>query len=394
MRNLKHLLQFHSKKEFFSFYFEKQHLYISSSEVNNSNLFSFKDLDETISTHQISYPFLKLFKDGTELPRQYFEKESPENGQLHIDLPKAIDYFSKGYSLILNRIDRLSTKLSKFSRGLEFDLKMRVESNLYLTPADNYGFDIHFDAHDVFVIQLEGSKVWTLYESEIPLITEGLRVPKKPKDSFIENTKYKLQKGDVLYIPRGTYHQAKSTDETSMHLTVGLHPLLGHQLINQLASKAQEELFFRKSVPAKSASKKEKQEYYQLFAKKIIQFLNPIKLEEFSDRKRVQLLKEQDLNYRGVLLNQLNADSLNQDSIVKMRDGLIAELKEVKRILKIVMPRQIIDVPIFLKPLIVRLLNSEEIIVSDIKEMGSPEKRNVLLKRLIAQGFLEVVASK
>lgn len=393
MKSLNKLLKFHSKKDFFQTYFEKKALFISSkNKQKDINVFDFKDLDQVLSTHKISYPFLKVFKEGVEISRKNFETRTDSNGSLYIDIPKVIEYFSAGNSLILNRIDRLSSKLNSFSRRLEVDLNMKVESNLYLTPANNYGFDIHFDAHDVFVIQLEGSKIWTLYESEIHLITDELRVSKRSQESFIEKSKHLLQKGDVLYIPRGTYHQAKSTVETSMHLTVGLHPLLGYQLINQLAVKAQEELFFRKSVPSVNSSEEEKQEYYQLFAKKMDQFLDPNTLGKLANNKRMRLLTEQDLNFNGVLLNHLKGDSLKEDSIIRMRTGINAELKEGKRILKICMPQQMINLPIFLKPLVAQLFNLEEIRVSEIKEIEDLSQRMKILKQLLTKGFIELVA--
>jgi ribosomal protein L16 Arg81 hydroxylase len=393
MKSLKQLLQPLSKHEFFQTYFEKDPLYIPSEKKQSyPYLFGFNELDQILSTNKISYPFLKIFKDGEELSRLKFESKKGLYGSPIIDVPKSIEYFSTGHSLILNRIDRLNPKLDEFSRGLEFDLKMKVETNLYLTPPNNFGFNVHFDPHDVFILQLEGTKLWTLYESEIPLVTDQLRVSKQSEENFVEKSTHLLNQGDVLYIPRGTYHKAKSTEETSMHLTFGLYPLLGHQLISQLAVKAQEELFFRKSVPSIDAPEEEKQKYFRLFAKKMEQFLDPICIEKLTVSKRAQLLNGQDINFKGVLLNQIKVESLNENSMIKMRAGVNAELKEGKRILKICMPQQIINLPIFLKPLIVQLLSNKEIRVSDVNEITDLQQRLKILKQLITKGFLEIVS--
>lgn len=392
MKSLLQLLQLHSKHEFFQTYFEKKPVYIPSEKKQSYTFsFGFNELDQILSTNKISYPFLKIFKDGEELSRLKYESKMGLFSSAVIDVPKSIEYFSTGHSLILNRIDRLSPILDEFSRGLEFDLKMKVETNLYLTPPGNFGFNVHFDPHDVFILQLEGTKLWTLYESEIPLITDQLRVSKQPEENFVAKSKHLLNQGDVLYMPRGTYHKAKSTEETSMHLTFGLYPLLGYQLISQLAVKAQEELFFRKSVPSNDAPEEEKQEYFRLFAKKMEQFLDPISIEKLTATKRAQLLNGQEINFKGVLLNQIKIESLNENSMIKMRAGVNVELKEGKRVLKIFMPQQIINLPIFLKPLIVQLLSNKEIRVSDINEITDFQQRVKILKQLITNGFLEIV---
>jgi len=39
-----------------------------------------------------------------------------------------------------------------------------VGSNAYLTPAGSQGFAPHYDDVEAFVLQLEGSKDWKLYD--------------------------------------------------------------------------------------------------------------------------------------------------------------------------------------------------------------------------------------
>jgi hypothetical protein len=392
MQSLKLLLQTHSKKKFFQLYFEKEALFVSAKDKQIfANIFNFTALDELLSTHKITYPFLKLFKDGVEFPKQNFENRQDSSGTLYIDIPKVIECFSIGYSMVLNRVDQLSSHLNSFSRSLEVDLNMKVETNLYLTPPNNYGFNIHFDPHDVFIMQLEGSKEWTLFESDIPLVTDGLKISERPQESFVEKRKFLLNKGDVLYIPRGTYHQAKSNDETSMHLTFGIYPLLGYHLINQLALKSQEELFFRRAVPSQGLSNKGMEEYYKQFFVKMNELLAPPILEEVIHNKQIDLLKKQDLNSQGLLLNQLKSEFLSNDSIVRLRPGLNPKLKEGKRVLKIFIPQQIIDLPIFISPLIKRLLKEEEVEVSKIETIGNNDQKLKILKLLISKGFLEIL---
>ena len=63
-------------------------------------------------------------------------------------------------------------------------------------------------------LQIEGSKEWDLYEDH------PTQYPKlEHHDSFdpqqMTPTKFTLNKGDLLYIPRGIWHSATTADEPS-----------------------------------------------------------------------------------------------------------------------------------------------------------------------------------
>lgn len=86
------------------------------------------------------------------------------------------------------------------------------------------GFAPHYDDVDVFVLQAEGRKRWRVYA---PL--SGHALPRVSSPDFNEETDdlgeplldTVLQPGDLLYLPRGTLHQAEALpEEHSLHLTV------------------------------------------------------------------------------------------------------------------------------------------------------------------------------
>lgn len=97
--------------------------------------------------------------------------------------------------------------------------------NAYLTPAGSQGFSPHYDDIEAFVIQTEGKKRWKVYKPRTP--AEAL--PRFSSPNF-EQTEIgepildvDLEPGDILYMPRGTIHQAKaSPDAHSLHITVSV----------------------------------------------------------------------------------------------------------------------------------------------------------------------------
>jgi hypothetical protein len=118
-----------------------------------------------------------------------------------------------------------------------------VQANAYITPPQNRGFDDHYDVHDVFVLQIEGTKRWIIHE---PVHTDPLRdqpwtdrrsaVAEAAKgEAYIDTV---LEPGDVLYLPRGWLHAAQAQGEVSIHLTLGIHSWTRYALAEQLAQAA------------------------------------------------------------------------------------------------------------------------------------------------------------
>jgi hypothetical protein len=141
----------------------------------------------------------------------------------HCSADEALDEWAAGKTLIFNGIDRQLPAVHALARSLEGELKCRVWCNLYLTPAQGHGFETHYDSHDVFVLQLIGSKRWRLgtsaADSPMPFQMHGRMPGIRDGHSQVE-----MRTGDVLYVPRGLLHDAAAEDDLSCHLTIGIHP--------------------------------------------------------------------------------------------------------------------------------------------------------------------------
>jgi hypothetical protein len=58
-----------------------------------------------------------------------------------------------------------------------------------------------------------------------------------------------LRPGDALYLPRGWLHSAEALGETSVHLTIGAHPVTRHSIVEALAALAADMPELRESLP-------------------------------------------------------------------------------------------------------------------------------------------------
>jgi ribosomal protein L16 Arg81 hydroxylase len=181
----------------------------------------------------------------------------------------AIEAYRQGKSLRIDAIQRFSREVAALCRSLEQEFSCPINTNMYLTPPGKQALNRHYDTHDVFVLQIHGKKRWRIFDSAVQIPLEyvpPLRCEAREKGRLFRLEKRKdvsskdtcrpmddffLEAGDLLYLPRGFWHEAEAVSgHTSCHLTIGVQSFTYTDLltvaITQLAS-AQPEL--RESLP-------------------------------------------------------------------------------------------------------------------------------------------------
>jgi ribosomal protein L16 Arg81 hydroxylase len=235
-------------------YFEKAHFAIARENPSfYGGLFSYGDVDRCAhvareSGHEI---ITVVAQPGSGRGVESYRGDRVTLAQLH-------RAFGNGDTISVSGLERLWPSIAELTSALNGELNAMATVNSYLTPAGAQGFSIHFDSHDVLILQVEGEKDWYLYRPSFELPLEAHRMHHvKPwfrtrlyeKNIEILET-ICLKKGDLLYIPRGLPHKAVATDQASLHLSVGIHPpswldILGVAL--ELVGKENPEL--RRSLP-------------------------------------------------------------------------------------------------------------------------------------------------
>jgi len=140
-----------------------------------------------------------------------------------IDLPRVFALYDAGATIVLTHMHEILGPLARFCRGLEQIFLHPVQCNIYLTPPGAQGFHVHFDTHDVLILQVEGEKLWRTWPTPaVPFANE--RTPWEGRSNPDEKPSGQmLHPGDVLYVPRGTLHDAAAQGaQSSLHLTIGL----------------------------------------------------------------------------------------------------------------------------------------------------------------------------
>lgn len=213
-----------SRDLFFSQYFEKNFYF--EKNVFNANGLTWDDVDEMLFSWNINDGTIHLFKDGKIDPTSYTE-DFYDVGMYRKRIIKDSfnDLMLNGATLVLNRIDTKSTKINKITKAISHFVKEKAVANGYIAFGGNGTFAKHWDTHDVFAIQLIGRKRWKLFAPTFPLPLQNQtskdRKHECPSTPIFDEI---LEVGDILYIPRGWWHEALPIEqEETFHIAVGVH---------------------------------------------------------------------------------------------------------------------------------------------------------------------------
>jgi len=179
-----------------------------------ADLLTVAELDAVLQSRQLPAASVNVVNNGVRCPiEEWSGVETSARGIHRVAIPeKLLGLYASGATLILNHAHGALPALSNACRILTEELGFPAQTNIYITPRGSVGFSKHADEHDVLILQIAGCKEWLVYPPDAP------------------PAEIQLQSGDLLYVPRGIFHAAKSRDEDSIHITLGLLPVIAVQI--------------------------------------------------------------------------------------------------------------------------------------------------------------------
>ncbi len=395
------LMSPYTTDQFFSEYWEAKPLSISRRQADYyATLLSGSDIDYILSTS-----FL-LDRSHVELLGTI---DNPELlGKDYVSA--AYQAYRQGASFRIRGVNRHWKALWLLCRHIEEVFAFPVGANLYCTPKNSHGLDRHYDRHDTLILQIAGSKHWALYSSPEKLPLE--HVPLLGFEKLGDATQYRgapvvgdvvaqtageepieefvMEPGDLLYLPRGFVHEARTSEDISVHVTIGIHALTWLDLITvSLGQFGHKDPRFRKALPVgfnKRADSASIKENFDALLETLSQNADlSSALEEIGS----SLIWNQQAIGEGSII-ETEATALTADTTVERRPGLLSRFVVDGDFVRIAAAHSDVSLPRDFEPALRFVSENKSFRVGAIPGRLSDHSKINLVHCLIKNGFLRV----
>ena len=246
---------------FFARYWESQPLHVRRSESDYyAQLLTNRDVEATISSGGLRYPAIQLARGGGFFPPETFTRTIRSGGDFFTgipDLDRIRAEYQSGATISLPGFHRAWEPLGTLAAAIEAEFDHAVHANVYITPGSAIGFSPHYDTHEVFVLQIAGTKRWRIHKPPVPLPHRSQ--PFDPR-SYVPSaplSELDLVPGDLLYLPRGFVHTTETSESFSVHVTLGITVYTWIELLTEWVQLSKHSPSFRRALPPGFAGREE-----------------------------------------------------------------------------------------------------------------------------------------
>jgi ribosomal protein L16 Arg81 hydroxylase len=371
-----------STEKFFSEYWEQKTLIVHRNDPNYyGDTLTLEDFDRHIACHP---DYIKTAEATT--------KSSSKTGT---DSTKGVEdllaQMWNGHTLVLDGLNRREPKLDHLCRMLQREFGHTFQTNCYLTPPGGKGFTPHWDNHDVFVLQVLGSKHWQV-EHERRRLPAKTDVMKEDEGRVIRedaHVSFTLKQGDLIYIPRGVVHAAACGEEPSLHITLGLHPRTWEDLLNGVVadSLSQQGESIRFALPPGFMTG-HKDELVKGVLKLLKHASDPQFVSAAIDRFRDTQVTKQAPNIAGQIVDYFRPQQITAKTTLKPRPGTVSTMYNGGDAVLVNYAGRAITFLGMFKEAIVFALNTPSYTVADLPGDLEEEEKVALVERLMQEGLI------
>ncbi|MFL6246586.1 MAG: JmjC domain-containing protein [Thermoanaerobaculia bacterium] len=234
LTTLEWLLDPVGRVEFREQHYGRKALLIRGHPGKFADLFTWDDLNRLLNA--LSYPHFNVEVAAAGVRSQ------PATAASLVEQCRA------GASLIFTQMQMYEPKLGELARAIEAEIGEPMFVSLVLSQPSQVAFPRHYDRQDVFVLQIDGDKAWSVHDPTV--IKPVVDMYEDGDDSASHlSMECELAPGDVLYVPRGHWHEALAQRGTSLHLSLGISARTGIDFLAWLINELRSEVRFRHELP-------------------------------------------------------------------------------------------------------------------------------------------------
>ncbi|MFG1921506.1 cupin domain-containing protein [Cryptosporangium sp. NPDC048952] len=363
-----------------------------SAGLGFSDLFSLDAVDDLLTRRGLRTPFIRLAKNGAVIEPARYTGSGGAGAEIsdQVDDARVTRLFLDGATIVLQALHRTWPPLVDFGQQLATDLGHPVQINAYVTPPQNQGFAAHYDVHDVFVLQVAGEKRWRIHA---PVLSAPLRdqpwssraddvAARADEEPVIDTV---LRPGDALYLPRGWLHSATSLGETSVHLTVGVHPVTRHALVEVLAGLAAEDPSLRESLPL--GFDPTDPSLLSGVMDALVPWLRTVDQAAVADRLRERVWPQGRSEPVSPLAQERVVASLRADTTVRLRDHLRYTVDSSAAGVVLRLPDRTLTLPAVTAAAMKTVLSGAPVRASELPDLDADDGL-VLIRRLLREALV------
>ena len=359
------------------------------------DLLSLDDVDRLVTSSFVRTPAFRLVRDGKPIDPGRYTRNARLGGRNVSgvgDPRRILEELDGGATIVLQGLQRYWPPLTRFCRALELELTHPVQANAYVTPAGARGLAVHYDTHDVFVLQVAGTKEWAIHEPVFadPLASQpwsGRRGD--PGPAVLEP---KMQTGDSLYVPRGFLHSARAQEELSAHLTIGVLTHTVQDVVKELVSATADQRSFRRSLPAGYADDVDGlTQEVERTVEDLRRWLDAVDAKAVARTVARRFWAGRQPVLAGQLGQLLALDEIGDRSVARRREGSLCHLEHHGTELRVLLGDRELQMPAVLETAIRRVTGGTPFRVGDLRDLMDGPSRLVFVRRLVREGLLEIV---
>jgi ribosomal protein L16 Arg81 hydroxylase len=293
-----------------------------------------------------------------------------------------------GGTLVLDSLHKTDPKLSLLCRGLTPELGHRFQTNLYLTPPRGKGFTPHWDNHDVFILQVLGSKHWKIEKTRRELPEASQMMSDEGRELRGELTSFTLQQGDLIYIPRGWVHAAECGEEPSLHITYGVTAFFFDELLNAAVKAARRRDESLVAALPLGFMRGSGDDLVRRLKAALREMCDDKFLTEVVDQYRDELVRTFPLDISGQVRDFFRMRPVTLDDIVGPRRGSIYRIHVDEDSVRVNFGARRITFLGLFREALEFALNTAAYAVREVKGDLADEERIVFIERLIEEGLV------
>lgn len=281
-----------------------------------------------------------------------------------VDVSRVMQLISDGATVVLQSLQHSWAPIGRFCAALEAEIGHPVQANCYLTPPGSTALARHADSHEVLVLQVEGSKTWSV---------DGLG-------------EFELAPGDVVYIPRGTWHEAAAQDRLSLHLTIGILATTYRSVLHRTIDDLPEE--FDRPLVLGLASCPERQDRVRTQLAAALARVAELNPDDLVERQVRHTVSSRRVIPTGNLRALLDDQAIDQNTWIQADPRVLVSAADGRLVLRLG-TRQL-SVPSHIGSAVEAVTGGVPVAVGALPQLDSPS-RLVFARRLIRESLAYVV---